>query len=144
MTNKLNAEVKWLDTKGLVKLHAVFKMYEEYKEVDGEHENYNIKDFSLFESAINTPLTTMFGEDLYPTIFDKVACTFRSLVCNHSLHNGNKRFGTMILFRLLELNNIILKLDDKKAMILAIKVAENKISLEEISKIIEHFSYMKL
>ena len=42
-----------------------------------------IRDEGLIESAVNAPFQTFDGQSLYPTIFDKAAKLFFSLVQNH-------------------------------------------------------------
>lgn len=50
-----------------------------------------IRDDGLLASAAARPDQTINGADAYPTIFDKAAALFHSLVNNHAFHNGNKR-----------------------------------------------------
>src|SRR5689334_11837824 len=50
-----------------------------------------VKSNDLLESAAARPSQTVDGKDAYPTIFDKSAALFHSLINNHAFHNGNKR-----------------------------------------------------
>ena len=45
----------------------------------------------LIESAAGRPFQTAFGAELWPTLPQKAAVLFHSLVCNHCFINGNKR-----------------------------------------------------
>ena len=65
-----------------------------------------IRDLGLLASAIDMPKTTMFGEYLHPTIFDKAAAYLFHIVCNHSFSDGNKRTGTMAALTFLRQNSI--------------------------------------
>jgi len=51
-------------------------------------------------SAINAPRATFDGRELYPSICDKAATLFRSLIKNHPFVDGNKRTAlvTVVLF----------------------------------------------
>lgn len=40
---------------------------------------------------VNAPSEQLFGEDLYPTIYDKAAILMINLATKHVFHNGNKR-----------------------------------------------------
>jgi len=52
-----------------------------------------IADRNLLESAVGRPSQTINGQEAYPTIFDKAAALFHSLVNNHAFYNGNKRIA---------------------------------------------------
>ena len=50
-----------------------------------------VRDHGLLESAIHRPQSTVFGNDAYPTLFDKAAAISHSLLFNHPFVDGNKR-----------------------------------------------------
>ncbi len=50
-----------------------------------------IRDKGLLEAAILRPQSTAFGEEAYPTLFDKAAAIGHSLLMNHAFVDGNKR-----------------------------------------------------
>ena len=52
-----------------------------------------IREIGLLESAAAQPYVTVFGEDAYPSPWDKAAVLFRTIVSNHPLVDGNKRLG---------------------------------------------------
>lgn len=52
-----------------------------------------VRDWGLVESALARPAASVFGEDAYPTVFDKAAALLLSLVTNHPFVDGNKRMG---------------------------------------------------
>ncbi len=96
-----------------------------------------IRDINLLMSAIETPKSSMFGQDLYPTIYDKAAAYLFHIVCNHPFNDGNKRtgFGSTLLF--LKANSISLEFDKKKYENLVVKVAQGKTTKEQISHFLE-------
>ena len=53
----------------------------------------SVRDPGLLAAAAARPLTTVFGEDAYPTLEDKAAALLHSLVRNHALVDGNKRLA---------------------------------------------------
>ena len=77
-----------------------------------------IRDLGLLASAIDMPKSTMFGEDLHPTIFDKAAAYLFHIVCNHPFIDGNKRTGTMAALTFLRQNYLHLQFTDEQASIL--------------------------
>ena len=60
------------------------------------------RDRAMIESAVGRPFHSAFGQDAYPTIAEKAAALFHSLISNHPFHDGNKRtavlaFGIFLL-----------------------------------------------
>lgn len=49
----------------------------------------------LLESAASRPFHSAFGKDAYPTLIEKAAALFHSLISNHPFHNGNKRTAVL-------------------------------------------------
>lgn len=52
-----------------------------------------LRDESLLLSALNRPFQTFDGEDLYPSIIEKSAALFESIIINHPFIDGNKRMA---------------------------------------------------
>jgi death-on-curing protein len=63
-----------------------------------------IRDVGLLASAIARPMTTVGGEDAYPTIWSKAGALLQSIVDNHALIDGNKRLGWLATAVFLEVN----------------------------------------
>ena len=81
------------------------------------------RDRRLLESAANRPYQSAFGEDAYPSLPEKAAALFHSLVCNHCFSNGNKRTAVLALDWFLLANDHLLGLDDVETYDLARRVA---------------------
>jgi death-on-curing family protein len=69
---------------------------------------YEIINLGLLESSVRQPFQSAFGEDAYPTIQDKAACLFHSLIANHCFQNGNKRTGVLALDQFAYANGYVL------------------------------------
>ena len=78
---------------------------------------------ALVGSAVGRPFQTAFQEDLYPSIFDKAAALFHSLIANHPFHNGNKRTAVMALEHFLLANGYFLILGNNEMYALAKETA---------------------
>lgn len=63
-----------------------------------------IRDVGLIESACMRPQATAFGEDAYPTIWEKAAALLQSLARNHAFVDGNKRTAWMATVTFLRAN----------------------------------------
>ena len=62
-------------------------------------------DRARLEAALNNPRQTFDGLDLYPTIEEKAAILYYSLIKNHPFLNGNKRVATVTLLAFLYMND---------------------------------------
>ena len=67
--------IKYLTLEEVLEMHDAF--IEKFGGLKG------IRDANLLLSAIETPKTAMFGEDLYPTVYDKAAAYLFHIVQNH-------------------------------------------------------------
>lgn len=101
-------------------------------------EQIGIKDYSLLESATYRPQSSAFGEDAYPTIFDKSAALFESLAQNHSFHNANKRTALASIVFFLRYNNHHFHMSTDEKIEWTVDVVKHKYSLKEIAEIIEN------
>ena len=83
-----------------------------------------VRDWGLLESALARPRTTVFGEDAYPSVYDKAAALMLSLVGNHALVDGNKRLGLTCAVLMLHKNGVEVVFDEDDAYDTVIRVAE--------------------
>ncbi|UOQ86847.1 type II toxin-antitoxin system death-on-curing family toxin [Gracilibacillus salinarum] len=67
-------------------------------------EQKGIKNYHLLSSAVNRPKQSAFGQDAYPTIFEKAAALFESIAKNHAFHSANKRTAFASLYMFLRQN----------------------------------------
>lgn len=63
-----------------------------------------IRDAGAIQSAVGRPQATAFGEDAYPTIWEKAAAFLQSLACNHGWVDGNKRTAWVAALTFLTIN----------------------------------------
>ncbi|HRE46774.1 MAG TPA: type II toxin-antitoxin system death-on-curing family toxin [Aggregatilineales bacterium] len=55
-----------------------------------------VRDVILLDAAVMRPASSAFGADAYPTLREKVAALFHSIVRNHPFADGNKRTATVV------------------------------------------------
>lgn len=96
--------------------------------------SFGIRDLGLIQSAIARPQATFGGEDLYPTILDKAAALFHSLIFNHPFVDGNKRTSLTTTARFLYINGYELVAEKEELVDFPLRVENKHLSLEEISK----------
>jgi len=93
-----------------------------------------VRDINLIHSAVQRVHATAFGIELYPTIWQKAAALFHSLIKNHGLIDGNKRTAIVCLETFLILNEVIQKYpDDKTVEDFVLKVAKDDMEINEIA-----------
>ncbi|GAB7058085.1 MULTISPECIES: type II toxin-antitoxin system death-on-curing family toxin [Paenibacillus] len=100
-------------------------------------EQVGVKEPGLLESAVLRPQSSAFGNDAYPSIFEKAAALFESLGQNHPFHNANKRtaFTTLVIF--LRYNGLYFKMDPKKAEDLTVDMENHKYEFQDLASIIQ-------
>jgi len=106
---------KYLTTKRVKRINQLIK-----------GESSVVRDFSSLDSAVARPQASAFGEDAYPTVLEKAAAMFHSLVLNHPFVDGNKRTATVALIRFLRENGFNPRWNTEEAMEFIIEVAEGK------------------
>jgi death-on-curing protein len=97
-----------------------------------------VRDWGLVESALARPAATVFGEDAYPTLFDKAAALLLALVTNHPFVDGNKRMGLACTVAFLLKNDVILELEEDPAHDFVISVADGtRRDVPEVAAVLE-------
>lgn len=78
-----------------------------------------------FQGIIATIDQTFDGTDLYPTIEEKAAHLLYFIIKDHPFSDGNKRIGCFIFILYLKLQRVVIKLNDKGLVALALLIAES-------------------
>ena len=91
-----------------------------------------LRDEGLLESAINTPLQTFAGQELYPTVLEKAARLGYGLIHNHPFLDGNKRIGAHAMLVFLDINNITLSYEDDDLIAAILRVASGDMDEGEL------------
>lgn len=126
--------IKYLTIEQIVKLHdAVVKKFGGLA---------GIRDANLLLSCIESPKMMMFGEDLYPSLYDKAATYLFNIICNHPFNDGNKRTGAGAAYLFLQINKAHIPFDsspeDRTYETFVVKVARGKTSQEEVAYFLAH------
>lgn len=83
-----------------------------------------IRDIGAIQAALGRPQATAFGEDAYPTIWEKAAALMHSLARNHGWVDGNKRTAWVAAMTFLAVNGHELDpdfdVDAAEALVLAV------------------------
>lgn len=99
--------MRYLSKKDVLKIH---------KEIE---KIYNIDPTILLpsnlDSAIEAPKTTLYGQELYPTLFNKASVLMSRILKLHPFTDGNNRTGFIAAILFLETNGRKLKKSDPKS-----------------------------
>ncbi len=87
-----------------------------------------LRDEGLLDSAINTPLQTFDGQELYPSILEKAARLGYGLIHNHPFIDGNKRIGTHAMLVFLDINSIVLAYEDEDLIAVILRIAAGEMN----------------
>ncbi len=102
-----------------------------------------IRDEGMLESAINTPLQTFDGIDLYYFKTDKIARLSYSLVMDHPFFDGNKRIAAAALDLGLSGNGLELNATVDELIDEFIRLASSKIEYKDFLNWVEELSLPK-
>ncbi len=99
---------------------------------------HGTRDINLLISAVEAPKAAMFGDDLYPTIYDKAAVYLFHIVNNHPFNDANKRTGFLAAYLFLKVNKVPIRFTDELYEDLVVEVAKGKKTKEEIAYFFKH------
>jgi len=97
----------------------------------------------LLESAVFRPQASAFGQEAYPTLFEKCACIGYSLIQNHPFIDGNKRTGFAAMHLMLLINGYDLTSTAKEEITMAENIASGKMQEPEIVQWLKKHSKKK-
>lgn len=122
--------IKFLTLEEVLQMHDAF--------IDAFGGLKGVRDSNLLLSAIEIPKSTMFGNDLYPSIYDKAAAYLFHLVQNHPFNDANKRTGFGVAYIFLKANKAPIMFNDEDFENLVIEVAKGKKTKAEIAHFFEY------
>lgn len=92
-----------------------------------------IRDMGLLESAVHRSRASFGGQDLYPTVFEKTAALFHSILLNHPFFDGNKRTAITSAAFFLENNGYTFKASVEGVIAFPLFVEETRTGILEIA-----------
>lgn len=102
-----------------------------------------IRDNNLFLSVCDAPYQEVFGQVLYPTVYDKAAKILESFARYQIFYDGNKRTALESAVVYLAMNNVKLELSNEEAYELTMDIALGKYQdTFSISSYLKEHSYV--
>ena len=101
--------------------------------------DFRIRDIGLLESAVNRPEMTVYGQEAYKTLAEKIAALMHSLAANHALVDGNKRITWSCgrVFAILNDCDFEVGVDEAERVIVAL--ASGELDAKSLAPIIEEW-----
>lgn len=118
--------MKYLSVKDVLLLHNMA--------VDESGGSHGLRDLGILESAVVRSQASFGGDDLYQDIFLKTGALIHGLLRNHPFVDGNKRTSMFSAMTFLELNGYLFNARQKEVVNFALKVENEKLSVEKIAK----------
>jgi death-on-curing protein len=98
-----------------------------------------VRDFQALESALSRPFQTFDNVELYPSVIEKAASLFESLLANHPFVDGNKRTGYVLMRLFLKKNGMDIIADEETKYQFVIDVASGVKRYDDILIWLEDF-----
>ncbi|HSX53503.1 MAG TPA: type II toxin-antitoxin system death-on-curing family toxin [Patescibacteria group bacterium] len=118
-------KIKYVGLEEILRLH--FQIIEDF---GGSH---GVRDEGRLQSVVQAPKQIVFGEEQYPSIFDKAAVYLRNIIGDHPFSDGNKRTAVTVCGIFLARNGIVLRADPKDLENFTVKVATHHLKVDEIA-----------
>ncbi|RCA10594.1 death on curing protein [Enterococcus durans] len=100
-------------------------------------EPIGVKDSSPLDMTINQLSQSVFGEDLYPSIYDKASILAINLAKKHPFYNGNKRTALLAMVTFLEINGYTTAFSQNEAVRFILAITTSKKEFDILKKILQ-------
>ena len=124
--------MNYLTEKQILLIHSMI-----IDETGGSH---GIRDHHAILSLVNASRQSVFGKELYPTLFLKAALYARDVIMNHPFMDGNKRTGVSVASIFLVHNGYRVIAQEGEIEQLALDIIKNKWSVGLIAEWFEKHS----
>jgi death-on-curing protein len=119
-------KLNYLSAEEILRLH--FQLIEDY---GGSH---GVRDESRLKSIIVAPKQHVFGQEQYPTLYEKAAVYLRNIIGDHPFIDGNKRTALTVCGVFLGRNRLVLVAEPKDLESFMVRIATDHLSIEAIAE----------
>jgi death on curing protein len=102
--------------------------------IDETGGSLGLRDLGRLEAAIASQTQNVFGEELYPSLFDKAAAVIRGIIADHPFVDGNKRTAMLCGLLLLEVNGVSFSAKNGEIEDFAVLVATSHLDVLAIAQ----------
>ena len=108
----------WITADDVIALHS--RVIQTSGGIDG------LCDRAGLEAAIAAPLQAFGGQDLFPSMLEKIARLGYGLAANHAFIDGNKRIGAHVMLVFLAINGIELDYTQEELIDIILQIASGR------------------
>ena len=108
----------WITADDVIALHS--RVIQPSGGIDG------LCDRAGLEAAIAAPLQAFGGQDLFPSMLEKIARLGYGLAANHAFIDGNKRIGAHVMLVFLAINGIELDYTQEELIDIILQIASGR------------------
>jgi death on curing protein len=105
--------------------------------IDMSGGSYGTRDRGRLESGVAAQTQSVFGKDVYLTLFDKAAALARGIIGDHPFSDGNKRTGMMLAIIFLERNDVKTNIENSDLEDFAVRIATDQLDVPAIATWLE-------
>ena len=125
--------MKYLTVKDIIKINAKLITTVSSGELIG------LKDAAALDMAVNQPQQEVFGEELYPTIYDKASILAINLAKRHPFQNGNKRTALVAMITFLMMNGYATSFTQEEAVRFILNITTSNQEFDLMKEEVAHF-----
>lgn len=125
--------MKCLTVKDIIKINAKLITTVSSGELIG------LKDAAALDMAVNQPQQEVFGEELYPTIYDKASILAINLAKRHPFQNGNKRTALVSMITFLMMNGYTTSFTQEEAVQFILNITTSNQEFDLMKEEVAHF-----
>lgn len=125
--------MKYLTVKDIIKINAKLITTVSSGELIG------LKDAAALDMAVNQPQQEVFGEELYPTIYDKASILAINLAKRHPFQNGNKRTALVAMITFLMMNGYTTSFTQEEAVRFILNITTSNQEFDLMKEEVAHF-----
>lgn len=121
--------MQYLTLEQLLQIHALVLLK------DGGADG--VRDVGRLEAVVATQHQVVFGEELYPSVYQKSAAIIRGIIGDHPFADGNKRTAMLAGLTFVEVNGSRFSADTGELEDFAVSVAVEHRSVDDIAAWLE-------
>lgn len=125
--------MRYLTVKDIVKINAKLITKVSAGELIG------IKDAAALDMAVNQPQQEVFGEALYPTIYDKASILAINLAKRHPFQNGNKRTALVSMITFLMMNGYTISFTQEDAVSFILNITTSTQEFDNLKEEVSNY-----
>lgn len=125
--------MKYLTVKDIIKINAKLITTVSSGKLIG------LKDAAALDMAVNQPQQEVFGEELYPTIYDKASILAINLAKRHPFQNGNKRTALVSMITFLMMNGYTTSFTQEEAVQFILNITTSNQEFDLMKEEVAHF-----